>query len=78
MSEWVLRSQYDSSGSAVRFDVRGDSPPLVLVHGTPWSSFNTRHIIPKLAEIRAAEWDHVSTFGELIELVHNKASNKTS
>jgi pimeloyl-ACP methyl ester carboxylesterase len=29
--------------------MRGQGPPLVLVHGTPWSSFSWRHIIPALA-----------------------------
>jgi pimeloyl-ACP methyl ester carboxylesterase len=34
----------------VRYGVRGDGPPVVLVHGTPWSSFNLRHIIQALSE----------------------------
>jgi pimeloyl-ACP methyl ester carboxylesterase len=33
----------------VRFGVVGNGPPLVCVHGTPWSSFNMRHLIGGLA-----------------------------
>jgi pimeloyl-ACP methyl ester carboxylesterase len=42
--------EFSSSGGIVRYDVQGSGPPLVLVHGTPWSSFNWRHIIPALAQ----------------------------
>ena len=49
MSEWNLGKEFSYSGGVVRYDVQGDGPPLVLVHGTPWSSFNWRHIIPALA-----------------------------
>ncbi|QKS73168.1 alpha/beta hydrolase [Paenalkalicoccus suaedae] len=28
----------------------GEGPPIILVHGTPWSSFNWRHIIPALSQ----------------------------
>lgn len=34
----------------MRYDVRGDGPPVVLAHGTPWSSFNLRHLIKALSE----------------------------
>ncbi|MFQ5756877.1 MAG: alpha/beta fold hydrolase [Acidiferrobacterales bacterium] len=50
MSKWHLRSEFSSSHGTVRYDLRGDGPALVLVHGTPWSSFNWRHVIPELAE----------------------------
>jgi pimeloyl-ACP methyl ester carboxylesterase len=50
MPEWFLNQEFSFSGGSVRYDIRGDGPPLVLVHGTPWSSFNWRHIIPALAQ----------------------------
>lgn len=50
MTKWKLSQTYDFNGRAVRYDVRGDGPPVVLVHGTPWSSFNLRHIIKALSE----------------------------
>lgn len=50
MTKWELTKRFDSSYGTVRFDVVGQGPPLVLVHGTPWSSFNWRHIVPALSE----------------------------
>jgi pimeloyl-ACP methyl ester carboxylesterase len=47
---WVLRKEFFYSTGKIRYDVVGDGPPLVLVHGTPWSSFNWRHLIPALAQ----------------------------
>jgi pimeloyl-ACP methyl ester carboxylesterase len=50
MTDWVLTKLYEFEGQAIRYDMLGEGPPLVLVHGTPWSSFNWRHLIPMLAE----------------------------
>ena len=50
MANWVLPKIYYFNDQAIRYDSQGHGPPLVLVHGTPWSSFNWRHIIPLLAE----------------------------
>ncbi|WP_372678274.1 alpha/beta fold hydrolase [Desulfosarcina sp.] len=49
MTEWTLPDVCDFHGRAVRYGVRGDGPPVVVVHGTPWSSFNLRHIINALS-----------------------------
>jgi pimeloyl-ACP methyl ester carboxylesterase len=46
MAEWK------SSGGLVRYDVVGDGPPVVLVHGTPSSAHEWRLVIPELAR----EW----------------------
>lgn len=48
-----LTREYDFSGGIVRHDVFGQGPPLVLVHGTPFSSYVWRNIIPSLAENHA-------------------------
>lgn len=48
-AQWTLTQEIDFEGRTVRFDVLGDGPPLVAIHGTPWSSFNLRHIIHGLA-----------------------------
>lgn len=50
MAEWRLSEAYVFNGRAVRYDVCGDGPAVVLVHGTPWSSFNLRHLIKVLSE----------------------------
>jgi pimeloyl-ACP methyl ester carboxylesterase len=50
MKMWNLRETYVLDGRTVRYDVQGNGPPVVLVHGTPWSSFNLRHLIKGLSE----------------------------
>ena len=50
MFEWDLSEAYDFAGRIVRYDIRGSGPPLVLVHGTPWSSFNLRYLIEALCK----------------------------
>jgi pimeloyl-ACP methyl ester carboxylesterase len=49
MNHWQLPHRYDFDGRCVRYGKLGDGPPLVVVHGTPWSSFNLRHLIHRLA-----------------------------
>lgn len=49
MTEWNLSEKYIFNGHSVRYGIRGDGPPIVLVHGTPWSSFNLRHIVNALS-----------------------------
>ncbi|TGG92975.1 alpha/beta hydrolase [Natronospirillum operosum] len=50
MDSWELPEVFDYQGRSVRYGIVGDGPPLVCVHGTPWSSFNLRHLIGKLSE----------------------------
>lgn len=50
MDDWNLTQTYDFDGRTVRHDRWGDGPPVVVVHGTPWSSFNMRHLIRALAQ----------------------------
>lgn len=50
MSEWQLPEMYSFHDRSVRFGIRGNGPPVILVHGTPWSSFNLRHLIEALAK----------------------------
>lgn len=50
MTNWKLSYKYDFEGQQIAYDIQGHGSPLVLVHGTPWSSFNWRHIIPQLTE----------------------------
>ena len=49
MNAWKLSETHDHEGRCVRYGRLGDGPPLVLVHGTPWSSFNLRHLIHGLS-----------------------------
>jgi pimeloyl-ACP methyl ester carboxylesterase len=49
MTTWELPASFDFDGRSVRYGVLGDGPPVVVVHGTPWSSFNLRRLIRDLA-----------------------------
>jgi pimeloyl-ACP methyl ester carboxylesterase len=49
MKTWTLDEQFEFEGRAVRWSARGEGPPVVLVHGTPWSSFNLRHLVEALS-----------------------------
>jgi len=50
MTEWKLPDVFKLDGRSVRYGVNGEGPPVVLVHGTPWSSFNLRHLIEGLSK----------------------------
>lgn len=45
MRKWKLTHKFIYEGREVRYGVKGDGPALILVHGTPWSSFNLRHLV---------------------------------
>lgn len=49
MSNWNLPNEFQFEGREVKYGVKGEGYPLVLVHGTPWSSFNLRHLIRDLS-----------------------------
>ena len=46
---WDLSGAYDFEGQVVRYGVIGEGDPLILVHGTPFSSVVWRRIAPHLA-----------------------------
>ncbi len=52
MADWQLTQAYDFSEGQVRYDVLGAGPPVVLVHGTPWSAFSWRKVAAGLAQSR--------------------------
>lgn len=49
MSDWRLGRLQNTEQGTVAWDRLGNGPPLVLVHGTPWSSFVWRQIAPPLS-----------------------------
>ena len=58
MSEWILSQSYSFEGRSVRYDISGAGSPVVVVHGTPWSSYNLRHLIRSLsADFRVHYYD---------------------
>jgi len=46
MTNWPLDQVYDFDGHPVRYAIHGDGPPLVFVHGTPFSSYVWHRIAP--------------------------------
>lgn len=49
MKHWRLREHHRSQQGVVAWDRFGTGPPVVLVHGTPWSSFVWREIAAALS-----------------------------
>jgi pimeloyl-ACP methyl ester carboxylesterase len=47
---WVLRERFATDAGAIAWDRLGEGPPVVMVHGTPWSSWSWRRVAPILAE----------------------------
>ena len=52
MTRWELGRKYSFRGQEVRYTVLGEGPPIVLIHGTPFSSYVWHRIAPYLAERR--------------------------
>ncbi len=50
MINWKLNQEYPFSEGLVRYNVIGDGLPVVLVHGTPWSSFTWHRLSCVLAQ----------------------------
>jgi pimeloyl-ACP methyl ester carboxylesterase len=50
MTEWGLRERFVTDAGEVAWDRLGEGPAVVLVHGTPWSSWSWRRVAPRLAE----------------------------
>ena len=50
LGRWKLSESYDFDGREARYSRLGKGPPMVLVHGTPWSSFKLRYLIQRLSK----------------------------
>jgi pimeloyl-ACP methyl ester carboxylesterase len=48
-AEWRLSQTYDTPGGTVAYEILGDGPPVVLVHGTPSWSYLWRNVASELA-----------------------------
>jgi pimeloyl-ACP methyl ester carboxylesterase len=46
---WVLRERFATGAGEIAWDRLGEGPPVVMVHGTPWSSWSWRRVAPDLA-----------------------------
>jgi pimeloyl-ACP methyl ester carboxylesterase len=52
-ADWRLTRRFDFDGQSVAYDVFGEGDPVVLVHGTPFSSYVWRRVARELARDRA-------------------------
>jgi pimeloyl-ACP methyl ester carboxylesterase len=64
LSKWNLSNTFEFEGRHVKYDVKGAGDPLILVHGTPWSSFNLRHLIRDLSRYFTVYYFDLLGYGE--------------
>lgn len=50
MVGWALLQRFATGAGEIAWDRLGQGPPIVLVHGTPWSSWTWRRVARRLAE----------------------------
>jgi pimeloyl-ACP methyl ester carboxylesterase len=50
--DWRVSMTYESAGGTVAYEVLGDGPPVVLLHGTPSWSYLWRNVANQLAQHR--------------------------
>lgn len=62
--EWVLGKRVETSGGEVAWEVFGEGPAVVLVHGTPSNSYLWRRVVPVLAERFSVYVYDLPGFGE--------------
>lgn len=46
---WNLQYEFVFDNRSVRYGISGSGPDVIVVHGTPWSSYNMRHLINGLS-----------------------------
>jgi len=64
MDDWRLQRRARVAGGEVAYEVLGDGPPVVLVHGTPSRSYIWRGVLPVLSERHAVYVFDLLGFGE--------------
>ncbi|UWR12985.1 alpha/beta fold hydrolase [Sulfitobacter mediterraneus] len=52
------------NGNAIRWGQLGDGPPLITIHGTPFSSQVWRRIVPYLAQYRTVYFFDLAGYGQ--------------
>lgn len=59
-NDWVLSKAFGWQGGSVRWDRIGTGAPVVLCHGTPWSSYVWRTTAAALSSVRTVYvWDMI-------------------
>jgi pimeloyl-ACP methyl ester carboxylesterase len=73
-SAWTLTRRAATSRGEIAWDVIGDGPPVVLVHGTPSRSVLWRDVAPVLAEHFAVHVFDLLGFGQSERHEHQEVS----
>jgi pimeloyl-ACP methyl ester carboxylesterase len=60
---WDVPETFDFEGHAIRWGRIGSGPPLVLLHGTPFSSHVWHRVAPHLARIRTVHFHDMLGYG---------------
>ena len=55
---------FDFEGNAIRWGKLGDGPPLVAIHGTPFSSQVWRRIVPHITALRTVYFFDLAGYGQ--------------
>jgi len=61
---WDLSGQFSFRGQEIRYGILGIGEPVVLVHGTPFSSIVWRRIAPLLAQTRQVFYFDLLGYGQ--------------
>lgn len=64
MSDWQVPDRFDFEGQSLRYGLLGEGPPLVLLHGTPFSSYVWHRIAPLLAKHRRVFYYDLLGYGQ--------------
>lgn len=62
---------YKTDFGNIKYNIVGRGEPLILVHGTPWSSYNWRKIIPALSDWFTVYYYDLLGYGESEKNVTN-------
>ena len=63
MGSWHVEQRLSTPWGEVAWDALGEGPPLVLIHGTPFSSYVWHRIAPWLARRRRVYWFDLVGYG---------------
>ena len=61
---WTCRTRRSSKATPIRWGKTGEGPPLVAIHGTPFSSQVWRRIVPQLTDQRTVYYFDLAGYGQ--------------
>lgn len=64
MTNWPLDQVYTFNGHAIRYAIHGEGPPLVFVHGTPFSSYVWHRIAPLFSATHRVHYFDLLGYGQ--------------